>query len=235
MGLNEFLLFLSAFLCVGFILAAWKLNRERLHSAIILFLILISLVGAKTATFFGFETNVGNIFYASVFLATYFLIERYGRKEGIRSIWIGVICVVFFSILLRISLAFVAAPNTLALGDALSAALSPSLRLAIASLFAYILSQNLNVYLYTYLKELLARKYLWLRVNLSNLLAQLVDSLVFFFIAFWGVVAPPDIWGIVLTGYIIKVVFVMCASSTLYLNKIQEEEDKDHSSVTLYP
>ena len=93
---NELILLLTAVVSAVFVFTAWRFGKERLYSAIIVFLILIASLGGKIVTFAGHPTNTGNIFYASVFLATYFLIERYGKREGIRSIWIGVVWVVFF-------------------------------------------------------------------------------------------------------------------------------------------
>lgn len=234
MGMNEVLLFITALLSAAFVYIGWKINRERLYGIIIVFLILISIVGVKTVEFFGFETNTGNIFYASVFLATYFLIERYGKRDGMRSIWVGAIFVAFFTLLLRISLVLIESSTTAAEATALREALSPALRLAVASLSAYIVSQFINVHLYVYLKQFVEERYLWLRANFSNMVAQFVDSAVFFTIAFWGVTAPSNIWSLMLTGYFLKTTYMMLASPLLYLNKMEvEDEDDPHSSVTI--
>src|SRR6185295_9085265 len=132
--MNELLLFVSALVSAAFVIAAWKLGRERLYMVITVFLILISSVGGKIVLFFGHATNTGNIFYASVFLATYFLIERYGRREGLYSIWVGVVAVVFFSILARLTALLVGTEMTATLNDAVAIAFSPLPRLALASL-----------------------------------------------------------------------------------------------------
>lgn len=232
MGLNEALLLVTGILSCSFVVLAWKFNRERLYSAIILFLVLISLVGGKTVQFFGFETNTGNIFYASVFLATYFLIERYGKREGIRSIWIGILCVVCFSVLLYISIALQGASSTATLSGALTIAFSSSAWIAMASLIAYAISQVINVYLYIYLKSAFANRHIWLRANACNALAQIADSIIFFTIAFWGVVAPSNIGEIMITGYVIKVVFMMIASTTLYYNEFEEVEESQEAILT---
>jgi queuosine precursor transporter len=229
---NELLLLLISAICVVFVLAMWKLGKERLYSAIIVFLILISAIGGKIVPFFGHYTNTGNVFYASVFLATYFLIERFGKKEGIRSIWVGVICVTTFSTLISITVALSGSPTTTLLDAAYTIAFSTVPRTTLASLIAYICAQNVNVYLYTYLKEKMMGKRLWLRANISNVAGQFVDSLIFFTIAFWGVVPMGSIWGILLTGFFIKVLFVAIASPLLYMNRIQEETVGEYSWVT---
>ena len=231
--MNELLLLITALISAGFVLVGWKFGKERLYSVIIVFLILIAAVGGKTVEFFGHTTNTGNIFYASVFLATYFIIERFGRKEGIYSIWVGITAVLFFTALVRITIALVGSPATASLSDAVAIAFGPVPQVALASICAYALSQSLNVYLYLLMKQKMQNKYLWLRANICNALAQLLDSTVFFIIAFLGVVAPSSIWDIIFTGLAIKVVYMIFAAPLLYFNKIEEDEDLGGNAVVV--
>src|ERR1700722_12511648 len=170
--MNELLLLVTALASAAFVVGGWRLGKERLYSVIIVFLILIAAVGGKIVLFFGHETNGGNIFYASVFLATYFLIERFGRREGIYSIWVGVAAVLFFSIFVQITIALIGSQTTAPLNDALTTVYGSSLRIAFASLVAYMCSQNLNVRLYLLLKKRFHGRHLWLRANISNAVSQ---------------------------------------------------------------
>lgn len=232
--MNDLLFFWIAILSVVFVLAMWKLGRERLYSAIVVFLILIASVGGKIVPFFGHYTNTGNIFYASAFLATYFLIERFGKREGIRSIWVGALCVTIFTLLVRLSVQLAGSADTDALNQALSIAFNPLPRIAFASITAYIASQSINVYLYIYLRKKMDNKHLWLRANTSNAVAQAVDSVIFFSLAFFGTSSFANIWDIILTGFSLKVGFMMLAAPLLRLNRIQEEEEEGkYISVTL--
>ena len=231
--MNEILLFLIAAVSAAFVVTAWRLGKERLYSVIIIFLILIAVAGGKIVAFFGFETNTGNIFYASVFLATYFLIERHGKREGIRSIWIGIIGVAFFSVLAILTGFLTGSQSTGEVNDALTVAFQATPRIAFASLIAYALSQALNVYIYIYLKQRFSGHHLWARANAANVAAQVLDSVVFFIVGFWGVVALGDVMGVMLTGFVIKVVYMMLASPVLYLNRVEHEEGKDFSAVSM--
>ncbi len=223
--MNELLLFLIAVVSLGFVLVGWRFGKERLYSVMVVFLILIALTGGKIIFFFGHETNTGNIFYASVFLATYFLIERYGKREGMYAIWVGVIWVLFFSVLMYLTVALAGSSTTAPLNKALADAFSPVSRVAFASLTSFAICQSINVYLYLYFKRRMHGSFLWLRANLSNAIAQVADSIIFFSIAFLGVVPPSGIFGIIATGLAIKIVYMMAASFTLYLNRVEEEQD----------
>jgi queuosine precursor transporter len=231
--MNELLLGVQAAVCTLFVILTWRFARERLYGVITLFLILIGTVGGKIVYFFGHATNTGNIFYASIFLATYFLIERMGRRQGIYAIWMSVIAVAFFFVLVQIAIAFVGSPATAHFNAAIEAAFSPFSRVTVASLIAYILSQNLNVYVYCYLKERWSNSHIWLRANISNILAQILDSVVFFTIAFWGIVAPGNIVDIILTGFAIKAAFIAVTTPLLYLNRVELDDGKDYSQISM--
>jgi queuosine precursor transporter len=233
MGFNELLLVLMALFSIALVCAAWKLDKGRLYGVIVIFLILISISGGKIVEFFGFETNTGNIFYAAIFLATYFLIERYSKQEGYRSVWVGFVGIIFFSVLLQLVVALEGSTVTSNLNAALALAFAPASRLALASLCGYILAQTLNVYTYIRLKEHWGDRYLWACATISNTLSQALDSIVFFGVAFWGVVPPENIGEIILMGFVIKIVFVMLAAPLLYLNKVEEEKDEEYSVLIL--
>ena len=231
--MNELLLLLTAATSIVLVLIMWKLGKERLYSAIIVFLILVATMGSKIITVFGYHTNAGNIFYASVFLATYFLIERFGKKEGIRSIWVGIICVMAFSILVKLSVMLSSPSEYYSTNQSFAAAFSPVSRLAFASLFAYTISQNVNVHFYIYLKKRIDGRYLWLRANVSNAIAQIVDSIIFFTIAFSGAGYSLNVLEIMLTGIAIKIAFMMLASPILYLNRIETDDDEEYAMITM--
>jgi hypothetical protein len=231
--MNELLLGVEALFCALVVVLAWRFARERLYGVIVVLLILIANTGGKIVEYFGHSTNTGNIFYASVFLATYFIVERFGKREGFYSIWIGVVGVAFFFILVQLTVAMTGSPETSALNNALQIAYAPFSQVTAASLIAYVLSQNLNVFIYTYLKRRLRGARLWLRANISNLISQIIDSIIFFSIAFWGVVLPENIADIIMTGLVIKVAFVAATSPLLYLNRVEQEEGKDGSVIAL--
>jgi uncharacterized integral membrane protein (TIGR00697 family) len=222
--MNELLLGAMSIASTAFVLIAWQLGKERLQSAIIVFLILVSTVGGKTVLFFNHETNTGNIFYASTYLATYFLIERFGKRDGLRSIWIGSIGVIFFSVLMLLSVLLQGSGSTRTLDDALTIACTAVARIGMASLIAYIISQTINVHLYHYLKTRYENVHVWLRANLTNICAQTIDSGIFFSLAFWFELPPDTIIDIMFTGLAIKILYIAMASPFLSMNRIEEDD-----------
>ena len=231
--MNELLLLGQAAVSTLFVLLTWRYARERLYGVMAIFLILITIAGGKIIYLFGHETNTGNIFYAAVFLTTYFLIERMGRRQGIYSIWISVIAVAFFFLLVQTAVGFAGAPVTANFNAALDRTFQPFSQVTIASLIAFILSQNVNVYTYIFLKEHWNGSRLWFRANIASVVAQTLDSVVFFSIAFWGVVPPSNVADIIVTGFVIKVLFVAVTSPLLYMNRVEMEDGGDYAKISM--
>ena len=59
-------------------------------------------------------------------------------------------------------------------------------RIAVASIFAYYISQNIDILIFSFLKKKFINLW-WLRNNASTIVSQTVDSFLFFFIAFYNV------------------------------------------------
>src|SRR5262249_12428514 len=102
-----------------------------------------------------------------------------------------------------------------------------------ASLIAFVLSQNLNIFIYIWLKERWNGSKLWLRANIASFVAQILGSVVFFGIAFWGIVPPANIADIIVTGFVIKVIYVALVTPLLYLNRIESEDGRDYAEISM--
>ena len=93
-------------------------------------------------------------------------------------------------------------------------------RLLLASLSAFIVSQLIDVYVFDKIKTKLPdNKHLWIRNNVSTILSQLVDSLIFVPIAFYGTVSFETLIGLILSTYLIKVIVALLDTPFIYLIK----------------
>ena len=81
--------------------------------------------------------------------------------------------------------------------------LGQSARLMLAGLIAYGTSQTLNVTIFAWLKGREGAQLLWLRAGIASVLSQIVDTLLFITISFYGVFA---IGGLLIGQMIVKVV-----------------------------
>jgi len=149
--------------------------------------------------------TLGNIMYASIFLATDLINEKYGRKKAQVAVLIGFTMMIAFTLITQMSLLFkpndfdFAHPHLVAIFELLP-------RITIGSLVAYLVSQTLDVYLFSKIKARYGSKsQLWIRNNGSTLVSQLIDTVIFTFIAFLGAWPLGDVISVMIVSYVIKV------------------------------
>jgi hypothetical protein len=168
---------------------------------------------------FGFSATLGNIVYASSFLVTDILSENYDRKEANRAIWIGFFSVISMTLLMNIALYFSPLPNddfAQTTHHSLSTIFEFMPRIVIASMLAYIISQKHDIWAYHFWrKRFSSRKLIWLRNNLSTMVSQLIDSLIFTVIAFYGIFETPVLIEIIISTYVLK--WVVAAADTPFI------------------
>lgn len=207
----------------GAVLLAHRLGREWLYATIVINLLLVSLVGAKLIEEFGFVTNDANVFYAAVFFATYLLLEHGKREDAIRAIGIGVGAVALFHILTGLSLMMQSLPETAGVSGMMDALYGVSLRIAIASLAGYIVAQLINIWLYTNWRER-SDMHWWFSLACIIAIAQLADSIIFFFIAFWGEVPSRLLVESMIAGYGLKVIVGVASIPLIYASYYFRDE-----------
>jgi queuosine precursor transporter len=223
---NELLSILSALVIFFGILLFYRFfGKAGLFIWIGIAVIIANVQVLKTIAVFGFVTAMGNVIYATTYLATDILNEIYGKKEARRAVFAGFFVLIFFTIIMQLTLHF--APDA---SDTLSPALAQVFgllpRVTVASLLAYVVSQFIEVSLYAHLKNAMKGKRLWLRNNLCGFLSQLLDNAVFtwiFFVGFFGLFGWEQIlpWNIIIeiffTSLVIKYVVSACDTPFLYM------------------
>jgi len=213
---------------VGIILAYRFFGKVGLYIWMAMAIILANIQVMKTISIVGLVTALGNIIYGTTFLTTDILNENYGKKEAQKAVWIGFFILISTTIIMQICLKFI--PDA---SDSLSPALNQIFgllpRITIASLTAYLISQFHDVWAFNFWKRLFKNKYLWLRNNLSTMTSQLIDNVIFTFIAFVGlfglfgweqVFEWPIIIEIFLVSYAMKWIVSLVDTPFIYLSRI---------------
>lgn len=189
--------------------------------------ILANIQVCKNVDIFGLSTTVGNVLYAASFLVTDILSENYGKKAAQKAVYIGIFTTVIFLIGTQGLLRFVPNENDIMNGP-MTELFGFVPRVATGSIIGYICSQSIDVALYHFIwkKTGDGKKMLWLRNCGSTLTSQAVDTVVFTFIAFWGVYEKSVFVSILLTTYFFKAVVAFCDTPFVYLArklKVKEE------------
>ena len=205
----DLILLLSAF-------AMW--GKTGIIAVISATIILMNIFVLKGIRLFGLDATGGNVLYASLFLGTDIIAEYFGAREARKAVFIGFFLSLLFLIASRFILLFEPAPWD-RYHDSMNTLFSPVWRIVIASISSYILSQNLDVVTFTWLKRKFPKQ-LWLRNNASTWSSQIVDTVLFCTVAFAGLYELRIVAGIVLSTYILKIVVAALDTPFMYLTRI---------------
>ena len=167
------------------------------------FLVVANIIATKMVTLGGWEVSVRFIAYPLTFLVTDTISEVYGRRTVAIVVWTGFALSPLVVLLTYVGGVIPGAPwweGQQAYDDILGSV--P--RIVLASMIAYLVSQNNDVILFHILKKVTKDKHLWLRNNGSTMVSQALDSAIFVSIAFAGNVPGGVLWELIYVQYVIK-------------------------------
>jgi hypothetical protein len=218
--MNELLWLAMLAVNFGFILIIYRLfGKTGLYAWVPISAIVANIQVVKLVALVGMTATLGNIVYASSFLVTDILSEIYGKNAAKKAVHIGLFSLVAMTVLMNMALYFVPAPDDFA-QESLKNIFAFMPRVAVASLFAYFISQSHDVWAYDFWKKRFpSTKFLWLRNNASTMVSQLIDSSVFTLLAFWGVFPATALIEIFWTTYLLKWVVGAADTPFIYLAK----------------
>ncbi len=185
-----------------------------LQSLFVSGLVISNIIAAKVIVIWKLVVPAAIIVYPFTFLATDIIGELYGKKEADRTVWYGLLASVFAMMIVYAGMLLPAAPFMQKQQAAYELLLGPNRRIVLASLLAYICSQNHDVWAFHFWKRLTKGRYKWLRNNLSTMTSQLIDSVIFIGLAFWGVV--PHLGKMILGQYVLKLLIALLDTPLFY-------------------
>lgn len=224
---NELIFIVTVLVELAFVVLSMRFGKEGLFGFIVANIILVSTFGSQLIEVFGLITNAGNVFYASIFVAANILVEHYGRQVGYRSVWIGFTSLVLFVLMSQFVIRQLPVAGSVDTTQAIRILFSGVPRVALASMIAYLIAQNLNVWIFDQLRRRHGRGKLWLRNIASSTTGQLVDSLIFFSIAFGGLVSQTVLAQTILVGFALKAVIAVASTPVLYISYLMTGPDSD--------
>ncbi|WZY00499.1 queuosine precursor transporter [Bacillus sp. FSL W7-1360] len=208
---------LFALLNFIFLVIFYKLyGKTGLFSWIGFATILANIQVTKTIEVFGLVATLGNVMYASTFLATDLLNEKYGKAFAQKAVWLGFSALLISTVIMQMVLYFTPHNEDLAQPH-LAFLFNFAVKISAASLAAYLISNMLNVYIFAFFKRMFPKpSLLWLRNSASSLIGQAFDTLIFCTIAFVGEYSLSIWLQIALTTYILKFLVSALAIPFIY-------------------
>lgn len=160
----------------------------------------------KTVEIFGISATLGNVMFASIYLATDILNDIYGRKVAKRAVWLGFSSILVMIIVMQMSLHFIPAPEDTA-QSALHAIFDVVPRIALGSIVAYIIGQHIDVFIFSLIKKIFSSdKTFIIRAYGSTVISSIIDTALFVSIAFIGSLPGMAVFEIFITTYVLKLV-----------------------------
>ena len=208
----------SIILCFSAILVVEKtMKKEGLYTWISVATILANIIVCKTIDIGGVTLSLGNIMFASNYLVVDILSEKYGAKYANKAINNALISTIIFIATTQISLLFI--PSTTdVVQESMKTLFDFNLRVSIASLVMFYISNKVDIYLFEKLKTKYPRK-LWLRNNISTIISNCGENYIFNTLAFIGIFDFSTIMSIATTSTIIEIIVALLDTPFLYLSK----------------
>ncbi|KXO06648.1 putative preQ0 transporter [Moritella sp. JT01] len=179
-----------------------------------------SITGIKPVEF----TSINVIMPAALLIYpfTFILIDTLNEFYGIHLARISIILTLlmntlFFSALWLLSLT----PSMTGweLDQSFTEMVTRMFAVLLASSVSYFLSENINSYFLQKIKSITNNRYLFIRVIFSTVIAAAIDSVLFIMIAFYGVFDMDVLKVMIITQFVIKVIYSIIGVFPIYLSR----------------
>lgn len=215
--MNTILFFVTAIVTFGLLIIVSRIfGKEGIYAWIGGAVILANVFVCKNVDLFGLSATLGNVLFGTVFLATDILVENYDVKSAKKAVWLGIIMEITSLILTQIALHF--NPNELDMVDeSMHNIFGLFPRVALASCTMFVLSNQLDIFLFEKIKKKTKGKYLFLRNNVATIVSQCIENYLFYVIAFLGIYSMKDLVSMTLVCCVIEIIVALIDTPFLYI------------------
>lgn len=216
---NELLLFIEIITVFTLLLLTKKLfGKNGLICWVAIASIIANIEVTKSVNIFEISATLGNVMFASNFLATDILSECYGKKYAKQAVGIGIFAVVVYIVNMQISLLY--SPNNIDIAHtSMESLFSLAPRICIASVLMFALSNIADVLMFERLRAKFNGEKLWLRNNVSTITCNCLENFGFVFLAFYGIYDITSLLIIAVSTSIIEIIIAICDTPFLYIAK----------------
>ena len=230
---NELLLIGSILVIYGLELVFLKMfGKEGLYCFNVLATIAANIEVLIMVTAFGVEMTLGNVLFASTFLATDILSELYGKKAAKKAVRIGIVSSIAFIIFSQYWLLYSPNSSDFAM-PSLKTIFSNTPRLMFSSMAVYAIVQTFDVWAYhkwwsfTEKKAGNKKALLWVRNNGSTIISQLLNNILFNVFAWYGVYSNKTLISIIIGSFGIFLVTSIADTPFIYITRKMMEKEID--------
>jgi uncharacterized integral membrane protein (TIGR00697 family) len=177
----------------------------------------------------------GVLFFPISYIFGDILTEVYGYARDRRVVWAGFGALVFASLMAAVIVALPPADWWAARQPAVEVVFGNTPRIVAASIIAFWCGSFVNSYVLAKMKIWTAGRWLWTRTVGSTLCGELVDSALFYVIAFYGLWEPAQLVAVTFTQYVLKSGWEILATPLTYkvvafLKRVEREDFYDRDT-----
>jgi uncharacterized integral membrane protein (TIGR00697 family) len=174
----------------------------------------------------------GVLFFPISYIFGDILTEVYGYGRDRRVVWAGFAALAFASLMAAVVVHLPPSARSLADQGAVETIFGNTPRIVVASILAFLCGTFVNSYVLAKMKIWTEGRRLWTRIVGSTLCGELVDSVIFYFLAFYGRMPLAHLTLIMFTQYGLKSGWEIVATPLTYrvvafLKKAEQEDYYD--------
>ncbi len=199
-------------------------------AAFVTILLCSNLIGAeKVVTVFGFSFGAGILFFPISYFFNDILTEVYGYARSRKVVWAGFAAMGFASFMAWVVIKLPPAQGWVHQA-AYETVFGQTWRIVLASLLAFFSGEFVNSYVLAKMKLFTSGKFLWMRTIGSTVAGEMMDSLIFYPLAFYGFWPNDLLLTVMITNYVLKVSWEVIATPVTYkvVNFLKRKENEDY-------
>lgn len=167
---------------------------------------------------YSFHVSVGLLFFPVTFVITDVISEIYGKEKAQYVVFIGLASGVFVMLMMMFIQGIDASEYSKVSSKAFDIVFGKYKYAILSSLVASFLAQIIDVRIFIGLKNITHSKHLWLRNNISTIVAQAFDTFFVLGILFFCDALPSDnFWAIFADSFCFKAIFAVLDTPIVYL------------------
>ena len=192
-------------------------------------LLISNIASTKILVLWKFTFDGGTILFPLSYIFGDILTEVYGYQKSRRVIWTGFFSAILMSLVFYIVQILPPAADW-PYQEAFENLLGFVPRIVLASLTAYFAGEFSNSFILSRMKIFTQGRYLWMRTIGSTLVGEGLDTMIFCFVAFYGVLPMNLLWAVIISNYIFKcgVEILFTPLTYLIVGFLKRRENEDH-------
>ena len=216
--MNIILGIISIFVTFSAVVLIEKLfKRDGLFVWVAISSIIANILVCKSVDILGFTTSLGNVMFASNFLATDIMSEKYSFKDSKKAIILGVLSQIIFITMTMLAVLYI--PSSVDLShESMKTLFTINFRVTIASITMFFASNMLDIYIFEKLKKKFPNK-LWLRNNISTIISNCLENYFFTFFGFIGIYDIVTVLSIATVASVLEMIIAILDTPFIYISK----------------